>query len=73
MFGSEPIIRYQNIGACARSDAADEVPERLGGSPVEPAAMHVNDRGSPFDKVGTFPPRNEKLGLEYDYSLAQRN
>ncbi len=46
MLGSEPIIRDESIGAGVQSDVADEVPVRLGRSPVEPAAMHVNNRGS---------------------------
>ena len=46
MFGREPIIRDENIGAGGQGDVAGEVPEGLGCSPVEPAPMHVNDRGS---------------------------
>src|SRR5712664_1586619 len=45
MLGSEPIIWDESIGICVQSDVADEVPERLRRSPVEPAAMHVNNRG----------------------------
>ena len=43
--GGESIIRDESIGTGGQSDVADEVPECLGRSPVEPAAMHVNNRG----------------------------
>ena len=45
MLGSEPIIWDESIGICVQSDVADEVPERLRRSPVELAAIHVNNRG----------------------------
>src|SRR6266576_7030004 len=65
MLGSEPIIGYESISSSAGSDVADEIPVRAGGSQVEPAAMHVQDRravsrprrfrpqaGDPSDGIG---------------------
>src|ERR1700730_17816145 len=56
MFGSEPIIWYEGIGAGAQSDMSGEVPERLGRSPSEPAAMDVNDRGPLLSARRLGPP-----------------
>jgi hypothetical protein len=45
MLGSQPILKDESIDTSAQGNVADEVPERVGGSPVEPPTMHVNDRG----------------------------
>src|SRR5438445_9576640 len=65
MLGSEPILGYESISSSARSNVADEIAVGVGGSQVEPAAMHVNDRrtlprprrfrppaGDPSDGIG---------------------
>src|SRR2546425_10105431 len=65
MLGSEPIVWYERISASARRDVPDEIPVGAGGSQVEPAAMHVQDRralvrarrfcpepGDPTDGIG---------------------
>jgi len=56
MLGSEMIIRDESIGIGVESDLADEVPVRLGRSPVEPAAMHVNNRGPASGLCRLGPP-----------------
>ena len=44
MLGSEPIIRYEGVGASAQGDVADEVSERPGGS--SKLIFHGRGKGS---------------------------
>src|SRR5882724_11636448 len=46
MLGREPVVGYESISSSARCDLPDEIPVCVGGSEVEPAAMHVNDRSA---------------------------
>ena len=62
MLRSEPIIRYESVGAAAQSDVSDEVPERLSGSPIEPAAMDVNDHGALLSACRFGPPAGYPAG-----------
>jgi hypothetical protein len=66
---SKSVIGYERIHASAQRDIADEVAERLGCSPVEPAAMQVKERGHFPSLRRSGPPAgyaSDRVGLKGD-------
>ena len=52
----EPVIWYESVDASVRRDVAGEVSERFGISPIEPAAMHMQNRGPLLSAPRLGPP-----------------
>jgi len=75
VLGSEPVIRDESIGIGVQSDVTSEVPVRLGRSPVEPTAMHVNDRGPLSGPRRLGPPAgypSDRIGFK-GHTLGDRH